>query len=174
LLILHFAIELLGDNMDVVEQIIAGHRVVDEKRDMLSKFAKMLDTDPFFWDKAEKIEFFFKKELIEHFALEEKVLFPVLKKVLKGRELEILKAIEQEHAPLAQKLNELRSFSTNHMRYASKATREPMIKSACELLEKIAAHAQKEDTELFRGLKDKLTPENNQELDELYFEYLKI
>jgi len=160
--------------MDIVEKIIAGHRVVDEKRDMLSKLVNMLDTDPFFWDKAEKIEFFFKKELVEHFALEERVLFPVLKKVLTGRELEILKEIEREHVPLSQKLNELRSFSVSHMRYASKATREPMIKSACELVEKIVSHAAREDKELFPGLKARLSPENNRELEDLYFKYLKV
>lgn len=160
--------------MDIVEKIIAGHAVVHEKRDILSKLVKMLDTDPFFWDKAEKIEYFFQKEIVEHFALEEQVLFPVLKKVFNGQLLETLKAIELEHVPLARKLNELRMFTVNHMRYSSRATREPMIKAACELIEKMAKHSDREDKELYNDLRNKLSSENNRELEDLYFKFIKV
>lgn len=160
--------------MDIVELIVAGHRHLDEKRDLLSKLLKMLDNDAFFWDKAEKIDFFFRKEVQEHFAMEEKVLFPVMKKVLKGCEIETLEAIELEHGPILKNLAELKAVADSHLRFASKATREPMVKAAFELVELIAAHAKKEDERLFPLIKERFNPVDFSELETLYFSYLKV
>ena len=160
--------------MDVVERIIAGHRLVDEKKDILKKLVKMLDNDAFFWDNAVKIEYFFKIEVREHFVMEEKVLFPVMKKVLKAQEREVLKEIELEHGPIILKLTEFQAISGSHLRYASKATREPMVKAACELIEMIMAHAKKEDKHLFPLIRERFDPENYTQLEDLYFKFLKV
>ena len=160
--------------MDVIEKLIAGHRDVFEKRDILSKLIKALDTDAFFWDKADKVSFFFKKEIREHFAMEERVLFPVLKKILAGKDIETLSEIETEHVSIIKKLDGFNIVSDNHQRYASKVTREHLIRSAFELIEVISAHAEKEDKRLFPLIKEKLGAENRRELEELYFKFLKV
>ena len=160
--------------MDIIEKLVAGHRGLSEKRDILSKLVKALDTDAFFWDRAEEISVFFKKEVREHFAIEEKVLFPVLKKTLTGKELEYLKEIETEHAPILIKLNGFQIVAENHRRYASKATRENMIKSAFEIIEAITDHAAKEDKHLLPLVKEKFHAEETREMENLYFKFIKI
>ncbi len=160
--------------MDIIEKIVAGHRGISEKRDILSKLVRSLDSDAFFWDKAEEISTFFQKEVREHFAMEEAVLFPVLKKVLTAAELAIFKQIEAEHAPILQKLNGFKVVAENHKRYPSKITREQMIKSAFEIIEAISAHASKEDENLFPLVKVKFRSEDLREMEGLYFKFLKV
>lgn len=160
--------------MDIIEKLIAGHRGLSEKRDILSKLVKALDSDAFFWDRAEDISSFFSKEVREHFSIEEKVLFPVLKKALTGKESESLKEIEAEHAPILIKLNGFQIVAENHRRYASKATRDNLIKSAFEIIEDIAAHAAKEDECLFPLVKEKFHAEELREMENLYFKFIKI
>jgi len=160
--------------MDVIEKIIAGHRVVFEKRNMLTDLVKMLDNDPFFWDKAEDITRFFKKEIREHIAMEEKILFPVFKKSLSGAELDILIEIETEHKPIINRLDGFNVIAENHRLYPSKATREHMVESACGIIETISSHAQKEDEKLFPYIKESFREEHLRELEDLYFRFMKI
>jgi len=160
--------------MDVIEKIVAGHRHIFEKKDLLSKLIAALDSDAFFWDKAPKIVFFFKKEIREHIEMEEKVLFPVLKKALDADGLEALREIELEHNPILKRIDAFNILAENHVLFSSKASREPMVEAACGLIEVIAAHAGKEDKLLFPLIKDALRPEHRRELEALYFSFIQV
>ena len=138
-----------------MEQRAPGHTVLDGK----IYWKGMLD---------------FKKDIREHFAIEEKVLFPVMKKVLKGEELSLLLKIEEEHAPILNKLDGFSVVADNHTRYASKATREQMVQSACEIIEMVSAHASREDKLLFPLVGRHFRSEDLRELEDLYFKFLKV
>ncbi|MHB9155255.1 MAG: hemerythrin domain-containing protein [Endomicrobiales bacterium] len=157
--------------MDVVEQFIAGHREIAERNDILKKLVSMADNDAFFWDNALKLSGFFKKEVREHFRMEEKVLFPVLRKALPEEKRGALDRIEKDHAPLLKKLSEFEALSSGHLRYPSKATREELARTAGALLDALLKHAREEDVELFPFMRGEFKSEHYKELEELYFKF---
>ena len=83
--------------MDVIEGLIAGHRDVGERRDVMEKLAKNINNDALFWEDAFKIMKFMDTEARKHFAIEEKVLFPVARKVFPPAKLALFTELEADH-----------------------------------------------------------------------------
>ncbi|OGS39296.1 MAG: hypothetical protein A2551_06980 [Elusimicrobia bacterium RIFOXYD2_FULL_34_30] len=160
--------------MDIIEKLIAGHHEVKERVDILSKVVKTLDSDAFIWDNVLKISSFFDKEVKEHFKLEEKVLFPIMKKVLPKEKQEILKEIELEHKPILKMLEEFKKIAEKHSNLSSRLIRENFIAISHDIIENLIAHARKEDENLFPLIKIYFSKENYKELEDAYFKYLKV
>lgn len=159
--------------MDIVEMLVAGHRHVTEQKKLLDKIVKMIDEDAFFWDNAAKLTEFFKFEVREHFKIEEKVLFPVVARVLTGPENERLKQIEAEHGPILALLSEFELIASDHLKAANKTTRVNLARVAGELLAKIIPHAQSEDELLLPAIRERFGPAHFKELESLYFTYIE-
>ncbi|OGS09393.1 MAG: hypothetical protein A2204_04620 [Elusimicrobia bacterium RIFOXYA1_FULL_47_7] len=116
---------------------------------------------------------FFKKEVREHFAIEESVLFPLLEKILPPDVLDNLSEIENEHGPIIKKLDELDRISLQHLKYPSKTTRELFVKVCGEIIELLLPHARREDGDIFPAVRKIFSDANYRELENLYFKYME-
>ena len=160
--------------MDVIERLITDHDSVREHRDMSLKLAELINNDAFFWDNATKVSRFFNKEVREHFSIEEKVFFPVLKNVVPQEKLKMIAEIEKEHDPVIAKLDELDKISLQHLKYPSKSTRELFVKTCGEIIDILLPHAKREDDEIFLLTKQLFKETQYKELERLYFKYMEI
>ncbi|MCX5779193.1 MAG: hemerythrin domain-containing protein [Elusimicrobia bacterium] len=160
--------------MDLIEKLVAGHRYVVERKDILDKLTEIMSNDDSFWDNTQKIMSFFNTELRGHFALEEKVLFPVLRGVFAAPELAMLETIEKEHGPILAKLEKLKSLPGIHQENPSKKERATIIDACRELLLELCNHAHKEDVQLFPLVRTTLQPSEYHELENLYFKFLGL
>lgn len=154
--------------MDIVAKLVTGHRDLFERQDVLVKLSQAIDNDAFFWDSAVKVSEFFDKEVRQHLEIEERVLFPVMRKALPADKLSVLDGIEKEHGPLGEKLTNFETISKSHNRFPSKVTREEMVRAAQDVLEPLLDHARREDQELFPLIKDTFRAEHYQELEQRY------
>lgn len=157
--------------MDVIESLIVGHRDVFEKKDLLAKLAKNINNDAFFWDNAPKVWDFFNKEVSRHFMVEEKALFPVLKKVIPPEAKKTLEKIEDEHGPILEKVKELKAALVKHQEGSTKSTREELTRIAGDLIGALVPHAQAEDEKIFPLIKKYFKTEHYAMLEE---EYIKL
>jgi hemerythrin-like domain-containing protein len=160
--------------MDVIEKLIAGHIEVRERLDFLNKLIQMSKADAFAWDDVFKISNFFKTEVIDHFHLEERVLCPVMRKVLPSDDQIILDEIEAEHKPILRLMEKFKTISEKHSKLFSKETREQFVKISKEIIEILIPHAKKEDEKLFPLVKKYFRSEDYKQLEDLYFKYLKV
>lgn len=159
--------------MDIVEKLVRGHRGLFEREDIIVRLSRAIDNDAFFWDSAVKVSEFFRKEVRQHFAMEEHVLFPVLRRALPADKLPVLDAIEGEHGPLREKLAHFEVISQGHNRFPSRVTREELVRAAQDILEPLLEHARREDRELFPLVNGALAPEDCRELERLYAGFSK-
>jgi hemerythrin-like domain-containing protein len=160
--------------MNVIEKLIAGHRDAKECEDIFHKLAKLIDQDAFFWDNALKVSDFFERELLRHLELEEKVLFPVLKKALSGREAALLAGLEEEHVQMRHMVNTFMKVAQAHLRHSSRFTREQMATIARAVMEIALPHTRREDEVLLPLVKQFFGGEHYRELEDRYFEYLGV
>ncbi|MBN1383454.1 MAG: hemerythrin domain-containing protein [Elusimicrobia bacterium] len=160
--------------MDVIEKLVAQHTGIKEQLDILNKLIRMIDSDAFIWDNVVKVSDFFNREARQHFILEERVLFPVLKKVLPQDKQKILTEIELEHRPILDKLVEFEKIAKKHSKLQSYDSRENFIKTSHDIIESLISHAKKEDEKLFPLIKSLFKPENYREFEDLYFKYLEV
>ncbi|MFH1368501.1 MAG: hemerythrin domain-containing protein [Elusimicrobiota bacterium] len=160
--------------MDVIENLIAGHREVFEKKDLLAKLAASINNDAFFWDNVPKIQVFFNKEVKQHFELEEKVLFPEMKKIVPKEDQGKIAEIENEHKPILEIIAQLDGAMEEHSKNPNKSTRERVADVAGRLMEKLIPHAQKEDAELFPMVRKYFKAGNFIKLEAAYFKFLGV
>lgn len=161
--------------MDAIEKIIAGHRDVREREDILQKLIKMVDHDVFFWDNALKVAAFFDREVYRHLDIEENVLFPVMRKVIPPTDVEnLLSTFEEEHIPIREKIRQFGTIAREHTHHPSKSTREHVVKLSREIIEVLVPHAQKEDDLLFNLVHRFFKPEDYHEVAERYGKYLAV
>ena len=159
--------------MDVIEKLIADHQQVREQTFVAEKLASLVDKEAFFWDNAIAVERFFEKEVREHFAIEERVLFPILRRVVSDWERTMLEKIESEHVQIMKLLNELSGISRQHIRYPSKSTRELFLSVCAKILDILMPHARREDEELYPVIKKRFTDAYYRELEENFHSFKK-
>src|SRR3989339_423439 len=152
--------------MDIIEKLIADHQQVREQTFVAEKLASLIDSNAFFWDNATAVQRFFEKEVREHFASEERVLFPVLRQVVSDWERTMLEKIESEHVQILKLLNELSDISKQHIRYPSKSTREFFVKVCAKILDILMPHARREDEELYPVINKRFTDAHYRQLEE--------
>lgn len=160
--------------MDIIEDLIAGHREVRERKDMLKKLAANINNDAFFWDNTHKIMNFFDNELVRHFELEERVLFPVLKNALPDDKKCVVDETIREHGPINQKLAGLKTLIRDLGIKADKGSRERITTVSGDLLESLILHAYKEDSDIFPLVKQHFTREHFIMMEELYFKFIGV
>jgi hemerythrin-like domain-containing protein len=160
--------------MDVIESLIAGHREVAERKDVMQKLARNINDDAFFWDDAFKVVRFFNVEVKKHFQIEEKVLFPAMKRICPPEHCGIIEEIEAEHAPILEQVDKLEKIAEKHSASPGKQTREELAGTAGKIMEMTILHAHKEDTILFPLIKKWFKSENYEELEENYYKYIGV
>jgi len=159
--------------MDIVEMLVAGHRDIVERKDLIEKLDAVVKNEPEFWQHAANVSAFFRKELREHMELEEKVLFPVMKKALPAKEQAILKQILAEHAPILKKLNESERLFGNFSKEPSQQLKESLLASYIHVMDLILSHAKLEDERLFPLVSRYFGEGHIREMEKLYFERLQ-
>lgn len=160
--------------MDVIEGLIAGHRDVGERKDVMEKLAKNINNDALFWEDAFKVMTFLDIEARKHFAIEEKVLFPVAEKVFPQAKLALLAELESDHAEILGKIGALGAKIKEHPAAPSKTEREGLSLRAGEIMEAILLHAHKEDVALFPMVKQFFKAGDYTELEENYYKFIGV
>ena len=160
--------------MDVIEGLIAGHREVGERKDVIEKLAKNINNDALFWEDAFKVMSFMDIEGRKHFEFEEKVLFPVARKVFPEAKLALLAELESDHKLILEKIDTLRVNVKQHPAMPSKTAREALSTLAGEIMESIILHAHKEDIALFPLVNQLFKTEDYSELEENYYKFIGV
>lgn len=160
--------------MDVIESLVAGHRDMAERKDIMQKLARNLNDDAFFWDDAFKVVNFFDTEVKKHFEIEEKVLFPVIMKLCPKESCGRIAEIAAEHAPIIKQVEELERIARSHASSPDKNSREKLAKTAGNILELVIMHAHHEDSELFPLIKKWFKSGDYAELEENYYRLIGV
>lgn len=160
--------------MDVIESLVAGHRDVAERKDLMQKLAKNINDDAFFWEDAFKVVNFFNREVRKHFEIEEKVLFPVMKKLCPKESCGRIDEIQAEHIPILAQISKLEKIASEHASSPDKKTRERLAETAGNIMELIILHAHREDAELFPLIKKWFKSGDYAELEENYYRLIGV
>ncbi len=160
--------------MDAIAKLIAGHRDIREREDLVKKLVTMIDVDAFFWDNAIKVSRFFEVEILNHLDLEEKVLFPVMRGRFSAEKCAIIDELEKEHVILRGKIGAFAALARGIDCSAQSLTRQEIVKYSKEILDIALPHGKREDDELLALITVLFQPEDFRTLETRYFNFLGV
>jgi hypothetical protein len=152
-----------------LEKIIPQHK--DKQEHFLKKLIKIIDDDSFFWDKPAKVADFFDKEVRERNEIQEKVLFPYLKKVLPACDAKAVLEFEKDHQDIEKYLLELGKTVKAQSEYPSKESKKRLINVSRIIIELIFPHTKNEDEKLSLLIKKYFKQKDLKELEKLFLKH---
>jgi hemerythrin-like domain-containing protein len=158
--------------MDIIEQMVAGHRDIREREDFLQKLALMDDDGPAFWNDVSNVSHFFNIEVRRHIELEEKVLFPVLRSLLPAFQGEMIDVFVKEHRPLLEAIVKFDTAAQGHLGNPSSCSRQEVLRLASSVIELVLPHASSEDEILFKLVRTHFRTEDYRHLETLYYRFI--
>jgi hemerythrin-like domain-containing protein len=130
--------------MGILERLVSNEKHEKKAGSIVEKLIKMIDQDPFFWDKPQKLADFFNKEIKQKIESEERTLFSILKQVLPKKHLKQIDLLEKEHDEILSKYGCLDGLLKNQAKYSPKNLKKEIIGLSGGIIEQIVQHANKE------------------------------
>mgnify|MGYP001559695431 CR=1 FL=1 len=158
--------------MDVIEKIIAGHIEVQEKTDFLRKFTELHAGGDIYRQNLIILSKFLCQDIRQHFQLEEKVLFPIIKQTIPVEENKKLAEIITEHQPILQLLTNLEYLLEQATHSEQKNLPAGLNLANQTVVDLLIPHADREDKQIFPLIKRYFRANHYQELEAKYFDFI--
>jgi len=133
---------------DPLIRLIRNQEYVSE---YVENLEKMLDSfyDAEAWEKLKPIEVFFRRNVMAHFAFEEKTVFPALRQEIGTPEvLRLLDELAEEHVPMRVLATEFIRMASDSASAEDEEIRRKLYGIGNEIVDKLQPHASKEDERL--------------------------
>ena len=150
-------------SFNTVNDLSNEHQVVFKRLQALIKPADELEKGTGGLSEIKEFSCFLEKEIMLHFDIEEKALFPVLGRMI-GTDNGPIFVMLTEHEDLTPKFRELIELSKN-LTSSDLDSRKRAVKLTRYIITNLYNHAQKEDQILFPFALNALEPEQQAEVD---------
>lgn len=110
----------------------------------------------------QEISEFFRKDVGFHFEIEETVLFPSLEREV-GTEREFISSLIEEHKRIREMITEFQNFAGLELK--DENIKSKLIALSKEIIDKLSAHAKKEDEKLLPLAQKALDEQKLKEID---------
>jgi hemerythrin-like domain-containing protein len=159
--------------MYVLETLIAGHRDIVEQEYFLTKLVNWSGSERSFIDGVNKASGYFGNEVRQHMQLEEKVLFPVMKKVLPADKRHIISNLEAEHKAISEKQRMFGVEAAALCRNCNPEIKKNLADLSKEILKIVIPHARREYEILAPLINAYFKSDDYKEVEDLYFKFIK-
>jgi iron-sulfur cluster repair protein YtfE (RIC family) len=159
--------------MDIIEQLIAQHRINSESIDVLRKVHTMVETEGVFLEDIERLRRFFQKEMREHIRLEEEVFFPVARRCFSSEKVAVIDELKSDHPHMIKALDYFDKAAQAYETAITVQSRQNLRDVSRVIIETVIDHAQKEDRELFSVVGECFHEKEYKELEEAYFRFIQ-
>jgi iron-sulfur cluster repair protein YtfE (RIC family) len=140
--------------VDPIKRLINDHEEVTEYAENLKEMLTILN-NPEILDKINSIKGFFDRNLVEHFAFEEDIIFPVIKSKIVTKHTELLiHELLVDHDILKAGLKDFTALFDSSMLSHSNEFLVEMSKIGQGVTERLLRHAAREDDELLPILRE--------------------
>ena len=159
--------------MDIIEQLIAQHRVVSESIDVLRKVHTMVETEGLFLEDIDRLCRFFHTEMREHIRMEEEVFFPVARQCFPSEKVAVIDELISDHPHMIKALDYFEKAAQDYETAITAQSRQNLRDVSRVIIETVIDHAQKEDRELFAVVGECFHEREYKQLEEAYFKFIQ-
>lgn len=157
--------------MYVLELLIAGHREFVEQEHLLSQLVDPSGTNRVFINGVIKITNLFEKEVRHHMELEEKVIYPILRRALPHDQVRVVFEMEAEHRMIVERLKAFKVTADELLKSSSIEQRKNFVEQCREIVHAIAPHMRREYEILPHLVNAFFKSEDYKEVEELYAKF---
>ena len=134
------------DWIDPLLRLIKYHEDISEFLENLEEILDFLHEEEF-WSKIKQIENFFKRNVIDHFKFEEKMVFPaVLSRAATPDSIKLILELQREHGLMLKELEGFQKIISEIQFDKERHARLNIV--VRKIIDNLLAHASKEDNEL--------------------------
>ena len=139
--------------VDPLVRLIEDHEDVSEYLENLEEVLGFLHEEET-WSKIKPIEDFLKRNLVEHFEFEEKIVFPaILSGCATPESIKLILELQREHGIMLKGFEEFQKITSENVLPLDKETNVRLNVVGRDIIDSLLAHASKEDDELLPILK---------------------
>ena len=133
---------------DPLKRLINDHENISEYVENLGEML-LLRYEQEDWNKIRRTEKFFKRNVVEHFGFEEKIVFPaILSRIGTAESRKLIAGLQKEHKLISKELEEFRNIISASTIPLEKETSVRLNVVAKRIMDSLLRHASKEDVEL--------------------------